>query len=225
MFIGHLALGFAAKRAAPRVSLGTLFVAVQLVDMIWPIFLLLGLEHARIDPGNTAATPLDFYDYPWTHSLLAAAVWGLLFAAVWYAKKREAGTALLLAGLVVSHWVLDWVTHRPDLPLYPDGGLKVGLGLWNSVAGTFVVEGALFAAAVAVYLKATRALDKIGRYALWAPIGFLVVVYFFNATSPPPPSVEAVAWVGQAGWLLLLWAVWADRHRAVSLGLREPGGR
>lgn len=213
MFIGHLALGFAAKRAAPELSLGTLFVAVQLVDMIWPIFLLLGIEHARIDPGNTAATPLDFYDYPWTHSLLAAVVWGLLFAALWYAKKRQPRTALLLAGLVVSHWVLDWITHRPDLPLYPGGSLKVGLGLWNSVAGTMVVEGALFAGGVAVYLKTTRALDKIGRYALWSLIGFLVLAYVVNATSPPPPSMQAVAWGGQAGWLLLLWAVWADRHR------------
>ncbi len=214
MFIGHLALGFAAKRAAPKVSLGTLFVAAQLVDMIWPIFLLLGLEHVRIAPGNTAFTPLDFYDYPWTHSLLAAVLWGALFAGVWYARKREAGTALLLAGLVVSHWVLDWVTHRPDLPLYPGGDLKVGLGLWNSVAGTLAVEGAMFAAGVAVYLKTTSALDKVGRYVTWSLIGFLVVAYALNATSPPPPSVEAIAWVGQAGWLLLLWAVWAERHRA-----------
>ncbi|MBI2403393.1 MAG: hypothetical protein HYW52_09925 [Gemmatimonadetes bacterium] len=213
MFIGHLALGFAAKRAAPKVSLGTLFVAVQLVDMIWPIFLLLGLEHVRIDPGNTALTPLDFYDYPWTHSLLAAVLWGLLFAAVWYAKKRESKTAVLLAGLVVSHWMLDWVTHRPDLPLYPGGALKVGLGLWNSVAGTVVVEGALFAAGVTIYLKTTRALDKVGQYALWALIGFLALAYVLNLASPPPPSVEAIAWAGQAGWLLLLWAVWADRHR------------
>ena len=214
MFIGHLALGFAAKRAAPQVSLGTLFVAVQLVDMIWPIFVLLGLEHVRIDPGNTRLTPLDFYDYPWTHSLLAAVVWGTLFAGVWYLRKRQLPTALLLAGLVASHWVLDWITHRPDLPLYPGGGPKVGLGLWKSVAGTVVVEGALFAGGVALYLQATRALDRVGQYALGGLIGLLVIVYILNVTSPPPPSVEAVAWVGQAGWLLLLWAAWADRHRA-----------
>ena len=134
--------------------------------MIWPIFVLLGLEHVRIDPGNTRLTPLDFYDYPWTHSLLAAVVWGTLFAGVWYLRKRQLPTALLLAGLVASHWVLDWITHRPDLPLYPGGGPKVGLGLWNSVAGTVVVEGALFAGGVALYLQATRALDRVGQYAL-----------------------------------------------------------
>lgn len=164
-------------------------------------------------PGNTRLTPLDFYHYPWTHSLPGAAVWGSLFAGVWYARKRQARTALLLAGLVVSHWVLDWVTHRPDLPLYPGGGGKVGLGLWNSIIGTVVVEGAIFAAGVALYLNTTRALDRVGRHALVGLIGFLVALYLLNLTSPPPPSPEAVAWVGQAGWLLVLWAVWADRHR------------
>ncbi len=213
MFIGHLALGFAAKRAAPNVSLGTLTLAVQLVDVVWPIFLLLGVEHVRIDPGNTAVTPLDFYDYPWTHSLLAGVVWGLLFAAIWYAKKREPKTALLLAGLVVSHWVLDWISHGPDMPLVPGGGPKLGLGLWNSIAATALVEGVMFAAGVAIYLKATRALDKIGQYALWGLIAFLGVAYVLNLTSPPPPSAEAIAWAGQVGWLLLLWAWWADRHR------------
>jgi uncharacterized membrane protein (UPF0136 family) len=177
VFIGHLALGFAAKRAAPKVSLGTLLLATQLVDMVFPIFVLLGIEHARIVPGITAVTPLDLYDYPWTHSLLAGVVWGLVFAAMWYTRKRDPKTALLLAALVV--------------------------------------EGAMFAAGVGLYLRSTRALDKTGRYALWALIGFLVLVYVLNLTSPPPPSIEAVAWVGQAGWLLLLWAVWADRHRAV----------
>ena len=214
MFIGHLALGFAAKRAAPKVSLGTLLLATQLVDMVFPIFVLLGIEHARVVPGITVVTPLDLYDYPWTHSLLAGVVWGLVFAAMWYTRKRDPKTALLLVALVVSHWVLDWITHRPDMPLYP-GGPMAGLGLWNSLVGTVVVEGAMFAAGAGLYLRSTRALDKTGRYALWALIGFLVLVYVLNLTSPPPPSIEAVAWVGQAGWLLLLWAVWADRHRAV----------
>jgi len=215
MFVGHLALGFAAKRAAPKVSLGTLVAAAQLVDMIWPILLLLGLEHARIDPGNTAVAPLDFYDYPWTHSLLMSVVWALVFAGIWYLRKRDPKVALLLGALVVSHWVLDFVTHRPDMPLYP-GGPKVGLGLWNSVAATVLVEGAMFAAGVVIYLKATRPLDRIGRFATYGLIAFLVVAYLADIFSPPPPSIQAVAWGGQAGWLLLLWAVWADRHRSVS---------
>jgi membrane-bound metal-dependent hydrolase YbcI (DUF457 family) len=213
MFIGHLALGFAAKRAAPTISLGTLTLAAQLVDVLWPIFLLLGIEHVRIDPGNTAMTPLDFYDYPWTHSLLAGVVWGALFAGVWYARQRDPRGAMLLAGLVVSHWVLDWISHAPDLPLYPGGGPKLGLGLWNSVVATAIVEGVMFAAGVALYLRGTRPRDRIGRYAAWGLIAFLVVAYALNLASPPPPSAEAIGWAGQAGWLLLLWAMWADRHR------------
>ncbi len=213
MFLGHLALGFAAKRAAPRVSLGTLVAAAQLVDLLWPLFLLLGVEHARIDPGNTAVTPLDFSYYPWTHSLLMGAVWALVFAGIWYTRKRDPGTALLLGALVVSHWVLDFISHRPDMPLFPYG-LRVGLGLWNSVAATVVVEGALFAGGVALYLRATRPLDRVGRFATYGLIGFLVLVYLANMLSPPPPSIRAVAWGGLAGWLLPLWAAWADRHRS-----------
>ena len=213
MFIGHLALGFAAKRAAPSVSLGTLTLAAQLVDALWPVFLLLGIEHVRIDPGNTAVTPLDFYDYPWTHSLLAGAFWALLFAGVWYARKRDPRTALLLAGLVVSHWVLDWISHGPDLPLYPGGGPKLDLGLWNSILATAMVEGIMFAAGVTLYFRSTRPRDKVGRYAAWGLVVFLAAVYIVNLTSPPPPSPEAIGWAGQAGWLLLLWAAWADRHR------------
>lgn len=212
MFVGHIALGFAAKRAAPGVSAGTLVMAAQFVDILWPIFLLLGLEHVRIDPGNTAVAPLDFYDYPWTHSLLMGLLWALLFAGIWYLRKRDSRVALLLGGLVVSHWVLDFITHRPDLPLYP-GGPNVGLGLWNSVAGTMVVEGGLFVAGVLIYLRATRPLDRTGRFATYGLIAFLVVAYLANIFSPPPPSVSAIAWGGQAGWLLLLWALWADRHR------------
>jgi len=212
MFVGHIALGFAAKRAAPGVSAGTLVMAAQFVDILWPIFLLLGLEHVRIDPGNTAVAPLDFYDYPWTHSLLMGLLWALLFAGIWYLRKRDSRVALLLGGLVVSHWVLDFITHRPDLPLYP-GGPNVGLGLWNSVAGTMVVEGGLFVAGVLIYLRATRPLDRTGRFATYGLIAFLVVAYLANIFSPPPPSVSAIAWGGQAGWLLLLWALWVDRHR------------
>ena len=115
MFIGHFALGFAAKRAAPGVSLGVLFAAAQLADVLWPIFVATGVEQVRIDPGNTAFTPLDFVSYPYSHSLVLLIIWGLIFAGI--AKVRlRAGFALIFA-LVVSHWVLDYITHRPDMPM------------------------------------------------------------------------------------------------------------
>jgi membrane-bound metal-dependent hydrolase YbcI (DUF457 family) len=118
---------------------------------------------------------------------------------------------VLFAG-VVSHWVLDFVTHRPDLPLWP-GGPKVGLSMWNSPAATMVVESLLFVAGVALYVRATRARDRVGSIAFAAFILFLVAIYVANATSPPPPNAEAVAWVALSAWLLPLWAWWFDAHR------------
>src|SRR5712671_4244163 len=132
MFIGHYAVGFAAKRAAPNASLGPLMAAPVLLDLLWPIFLLLGWEHVRIDPGNTAFTPLAFDSYPISHSLLMAVVWAVVFVLLTRrVSTRQASLWIALA--VVSHWVLDWITHGPDLPLLPRLGPKVGLGLWNSV--------------------------------------------------------------------------------------------
>src|SRR4026209_2583440 len=133
MFIGHFGLSFAAKRATPRVSLSVLFAAAAFADLFWPVLLALGLEQVRIDPGNTAFTPLDFVSYPYSHSLLTLIVWGAAFAAVYRMITTETGrTFTVLAALVVSHWLLDFVTHRPDMPLYP-GGPRLGLGLCNSL--------------------------------------------------------------------------------------------
>ncbi len=213
MFLGHMALGLAAKRAAPRVSLATWFVAVQLVDLIWPLMLLLGLEHVRIAPGITAFTPLDFYDYPITHSLVGGAVWAALFAGVWLVRSQNerAGAgrvAMLLAAAVLSHWVLDAASHRPDVPVLPHGPY-VGLGLWNSVPATLAVELTLFAAGLAIYLRSGASGAR--RVSFWLLIAFLIVAYFAAAFGPPPPDVRTLAWSGLALWLLVPWARWADR--------------
>jgi len=215
MFIGHFGLAFAAKRAAPSVSLGTLFLAAQLADLVWPNLVLLGVEKVEVAPGITAVTPLDFVSYPYSHSLLALALWGALFAGIHWAIKRRGGVVpWLIAGLVLSHWVLDWLTHRPDMPLLIGGGPLVGLGLWNSIPGTVVIETALFLAGVALYVRATRALDRTGTYALWGLVAFLLFISVANLMGPPPPSSLAVAWVAQSIWLLVLWGYWIDRHRS-----------
>ena len=212
MFIGHNAVGFASKSLAPRTSLGLLMAAPMLLDLLWPVFLLLDIEHVRFDAGATAFTKLDFYNYPWSHSLLMAVVWGLLFGGAYWLKTRYRRGAIVLFAGVVSHWVLDFVTHRPDLPLYP-GGPKVGLGLWNSIPGTIVVELILFAAGLALYLRATRARDRIGSIALWALVIFLLLIFAANATSTPPPDWRPIAWVGLSAILIPIWAAWIDRHR------------
>jgi len=214
MFIGHFALGFAAKRAAPRLSLATLFAAAQLADIIWPVLVAVGIEQVRIQPGITAFTPLDFVSYPYSHSLLMLLVWGALFGALCAGSTRDRRAGLVISALVVSHWVLDWITHRPDMPLYP-GSAKFGLGLWNSVSATVTVEILMFLAGVWIYARATRARDAVGRRGLSALVGFLLVIYLANAIGPPPPSVTAIEVAGIAGAVVIvLWARWVDRHRS-----------
>ena len=212
MFIGHFAVGFAAKRAAPRLSVAVLFAAAQFADLLWPVLVALGIEQVRIQPGITAFTPLDFISYPYSHSLLLLCVWGGVFGAICAAVVRDHRVWLVVFALVVSHWVLDWITHRPDMPLYP-GSAKVGLGLWNSVPATIVVEVAMFVAGVWMYTRSTRARDRTGTRAFAAFVGFLFAAYAANL-GPPPPSVAAIVWVGMAGGaVLVLWAWWFDRHR------------
>jgi membrane-bound metal-dependent hydrolase YbcI (DUF457 family) len=194
------------------VSLGSLFLAAQLLDLAWPTLLLVGVERVRIAPGVTAVTPLDFEHYPVTHSLAGAALWGLGLAALYALLTRYRRGAWVLFVLVISHWVLDLVVHRPDLPLYP-GSAKVGLGLWNSVPGTLAIEFSILLLGVLLYLRTTRALDRIGAWGFWSLVAFLAIVQLGNVFGPPPPSVAAIAWVGHAQWLLVLWGYWIDRHR------------
>jgi membrane-bound metal-dependent hydrolase YbcI (DUF457 family) len=214
MFIGHPATGFLAKRITPRTSLGWLVLAPFFLDILWPVFLLAGVEQVRIDPGNTAFTPLDFHHYPWSHSLVMAIVWSIVLGGIYRMMSKDSRGAWVVGGLVFSHWILDFVTHRPDLPLYP-GGPKVGLGLWNSVIGTVVVEGAIFIAGVVVYSRLTRARDRIGSIGWWTLIVLLVLIYAANLFGPPPPDVKAIAFVGLLLLLFPIWAWWVDRHRLV----------
>jgi hypothetical protein len=214
MFVGHFGLAFGAKKAAPTVSLGALFLACQFADLLWPLLLLLGVEQVAITPGITTVTPLDFVSYPYSHSLLMLCVWGLLIGAVYVVATRSAIAAGVTLGLlVVSHWVLDVIVHRPDMPLTPTGATRLGLDLWSSLAATFVVEFAIFGAGVYVYARATTARDRIGSIGLWALVVFLGVVMVANVLGPPPPTVSAIAWAAQAMWLLVLWGYWIDRHR------------
>jgi hypothetical protein len=214
MFIGHFGLGFAAKRVAPRVSLGTAFLAAQFLDLLWPAFLLLGIESVRIAPGATAVTPLIFEHYPISHSLVAAIGWGLGLGAVYALIRNNMRGAILVAALVVSHWLLDLIVHVPDLPLTPGMDTVVGLGLWQSKAATLAVEVPIFAAGVWLYATSTRATDKVGSYGLMGLVGFLALIHAGNLLGPPPPNVTAIAWVGQAQWLLVAWAYWVDEHRS-----------
>ena len=224
MFIGHYAVALAAKKVAPKVSLGTLFIAAQLVDMLWPALLLLGVEHVRIDPGNTPVTPLDFYDYPISHSLIGAILWSCVLGILFFALRKNRRNAFIVGLVVFSHWILDLLTHRPDLPLSFCGGPYFGLGLWYSLPGTLVAEFLLFAIGIALYVRTTKAKDKVGSIGFWTLAVVLGVTYLSNLFGPPPPDVSLIAVAGNALWLFVLWAYWVDMHREVRSSLGPDKG-
>ena len=213
MFIGHFGLAMATKKVAPRVSLGTTIFAAEFLDAVWPLLVFAGVERFEIVPGITKITPLDFTHYPWSHSLAMAALWGALFGFTYWLFRRRVREAVIVGALVVSHWFLDWLVHRPDLPLYPGDPDRHGLGLWNSVPVTLVLEFGLFAAGIYLFLGSSRALDRTGSIAFWLLVAVLVVSYLGAAFGPPPPSVTAVAASSLIGYLMVAWGWWIDRHR------------
>ncbi|HEY3113863.1 MAG TPA: metal-dependent hydrolase [Gemmatimonadaceae bacterium] len=214
MFLGHYGVAFAAKRSAPRTSLGALTFAAEFLDELWPILLLFGVEQVRIVPGLMTMTPLDFTYYPFSHSLVMAIVWGILIGVAYFLLRRYGRAAWIVAVLVLSHWFLDVPVHRPDLPLWPGASSpKVGWGLWNSVPATYVIELAIYALGIAVYLRATRARDRIGSWGLWAYVLVLAII-FVTSNGSPPPSERALAWTALGIWLFVPWAWWVDKHRA-----------
>ena len=216
MFIGHFGVALVAKKFSPRTSLGMLFFAAQFLDLIWPIFLLLGLEHVRIAPGITRMSPFDFYDYPISHSLVTAAGWSLLVGGIYYAARRRLIDAAVVGLAVLSHWVLDFLVHRPDLPLWP-GGPKVGLGLWNNWVAEIAIEVAIFAAGIWIYTTVTRARDGVGRYAFWALMALLFFGWASTLSGAPPSDARSMAWFALIMWIFVPWAWWADQHREATL--------
>jgi len=216
MFIGHYAVGFAAKKVAPKTSLAWFVAGATLLDLLFPLFLILGWENARFVPAESPFLRISLDNYPWTHSLLMAVVWSVGFGALCWLVTRARGAALLAGAAVFSHWVLDFITHRPDMPLLPGGAARVGLGLWYSTAGTVAVEGLMFVAGVWLYAGATRAKDGVGRWAWWGLVAFLALSYGGDLLSSGHPDPRVFAWVGLVlGWLLVAWAGWVDKHRDV----------
>src|SRR5918999_627568 len=224
MLLGHYGAAFAAKRYAPRTSLGVFNLAAQLLDELWPIFVLVGLETVRVAPGVLAANPLEFVHYPITHSLLGAIGWSVLLGGLYYAMRRDQRSAVVVGLLVLSHWFLDLPMHAPDLPLWPGSDVKVGLGAWRSIPLTIAIELGVFVPGLIIYQRTTRAKDWIGRWGMWAMVIALLAIFFSGFTSPPPESERAVA-VGALGlWLFVPWGYWVDRHRRGGPGAGGGGG-
>ena len=213
MFVGHLAVAFGAKTVEPKIPLGVAVAGALALDLLWPVLLLLGFETVRVHPNDTAFTHLAFDSYPWSHSLLMVVLWSSLAAL---AGRRFLGSwrvGAVTGALVLSHWVLDVITHRPDLPLWPAGPM-LGFGLWNSIWATFAVEGALLGVGVFLYLKHTVAKDAIGTWALFSLLLVSTLIWATQPWAPVPPNPRVVAWAALVLWLLLPWSHWVDQHHA-----------
>lgn len=203
-------------------SLGVLFAAAVLIDLLWPILLLLGIEHAEIDPGNTATTPIAFTDYPFSHSLLMVAIWSLVVGFLYLKLTKDHKGARWVGALVLSHWFLDLLTHQPDLPLYP-GGPELGMGLWNLKWLTLLIELSIFVVGFSMYKRVTHAKIPFGRFGMWFLFFLLAVLHLVNLFAPPPPNIHAVAVAGNLQWLFVIFAFFVDKHRRLATSKMAAG--
>lgn len=218
MFIGHFGAGLAGKKIAPGPSLGTLFLAAQFLDLVWPVLLIFGIEKVKIVPGLTSTNPLSFTFYPYTHSLFMVLIWSILIGGIYYYFRKNIKSALVVGTLVLSHWLLDLIVHIPDLPIFPGSDFKVGFGLWNSTVLTIIVESLIFLAGIYLYLSSTSAVNRKGSIGFWSLIIFLALIYAVNIIGPPPPDAEAIGYAGLLQWLFIPWAYWIDRNRKSNSG-------
>jgi hypothetical protein len=218
MFIGHFGLSFAAKKAAPKVSLVTLFIATQFVDLLWPFLLVFHVEKVAIVPGYTKTNALDFLYFPYTHSLLMGVVWGVVVGGIYQLVKRDSRGALVIGLCVLSHWFFDLIVHRTDLPLTPFGDYKVGFGLWNHVALTLIVEFTIFLAGAYIYATFTRAKNKIGKWMLRILVILLLAVQLANTFGPAPSDSIMKLFVSFISLMVIILALayWVDKNRELA---------
>jgi hypothetical protein len=225
MILGHYAVGLAAKKWAPKTSLGTLLAAALWLNLVWTIFCFMGLERFNVSPNIIRMMPLEFNDYGLSHSLTMAAAWGVGWAIVMLILKRDEKTAWITGALVASAWVLDYIVHRQDLAFTPSYHNKyLGLGLWGYPWAAILLEAVLFGAGIWFYLKSTRALNSQGRFGFWAGVAILAVL-FIGATYLGLHSSEAqqiikmpfnqsvVLTASLVQFVFVGWGYWIDRHR------------
>ncbi len=217
MLVGHVAVGLVGKRIEPKLSLGTLVLAAVLPDLLWGVFLLVGIDHVQFIPGRGAANYLVATDIAWSHGLVTGAVWAALLATAYYWRRRYPRGAVVLVITVLSHWVLDFVSHRPDMPLAPGVPARFGLGLWASVPATLAVEGSLWALALMIYVRATRARNLGAHFLLWIVAAILTLMWYNNIAGPPPPNPKTAPIASLVLFTLIVaWAYGMNRLRPAS---------
>ncbi|KAA3633518.1 MAG: hypothetical protein DWP97_08970 [Calditrichaeota bacterium] len=219
MFIGHYGVGFALKKFDSILSLGWLFIAVQLVDIFWTILIFFGIERVEIVPGITEANPLDFVYYPFTHSLVAFIIWSLIVGLIVYFGKIKSSLSkkslsLLLGFGVFSHFILDLLVHRPDIPLMGTDSIKLGIGLWNYSALAYILEMVIFIGGVFIYFKSKKQFIKSKKIGLYIFTILLLVINLANLYGPPPENTQMIAVVGFISYILFAsFGFWVDSEK------------
>src|ERR1051326_8689483 len=215
MLVGHFAVGLMAKRFEPSISLGTLVLAAMLADLLWCVFLLAGIENVQLKPGMGAGNYFAAADIAMSHSLLMDMVWAGLLAAAYFWRHHYPRAAWILFGAVLSHWLLDWISHRPDMPLAPGSHALFGLGLWTSIPATVIVEGGFWLLAVILYARATHPKTRTGVYAYWSVVGLLTLAWYNNIAGPPPRNPQTVPIASFIFFSLVVgWAYRMNRVRS-----------
>ena len=219
MFIGHYGIGFALKKVEPGLSLGLLIFGAIMLDILFGVFLLAGVEHAKIVPGATVVSPFEFYDYPLSHSALGAVILATAASLAYWRwptgdRKKRKRPAFVLAAAIFSHFILDVISHTPDMTLFGNNSPGLGLSLWNSLAGTMIVEMGLLLIGIVLYMSATHSVSSSGKYGLALLVLMLIVFFIANIFGPPPPDMISVAVTMTAGQLALVaLAFWVDKNR------------
>jgi membrane-bound metal-dependent hydrolase YbcI (DUF457 family) len=213
MLVGHLAVGLVAKRVEPRISLGTCVLAVMLADLLVFPLMIAGIEHFDVVSGVESNRVIG-RNIVYSHSLLMDAIWGTLLAAAYFLRRHSLRGAWILWLAVLSHWLLDLVSHRPDMPLAPGIGVVLGLGLWNSIPLTLIVEGGFWLLAIVLYVRATRAKRRAGVYLFWGGIALITLVWYGNINNGMDPDPVKAGVGGLVLFsLLVAWAYLSNRLR------------
>ncbi len=217
MFVGHYAASLALKKFEKRASLGVLFLAVQFVDILFFPFVLLGIERVNIVENFTQSTHFELEYMPYTHSLLASLLWaGAAYVVFRWVIVKKNSVALVVALAVFSHWLFDLIVHTPDLPLWSDTSLKLGLGLWNNAIATFALEAGLLLSALWLYLRSTSATTAVGKYGMGVFVVFLLLVNVVNIFGPPmgDSKLGLAIFALTSYFLFAAAAFWLDTRRS-----------
>ena len=223
MLVGHFAVALAAKRIEPAISVGTLVLAAMLADLLWCILMFAGIEHVQLKPGIGAANYFVASDIGLSHSLLMDGLWSALLTAGYFLMRRNLRAAWVIFGVVLSHWLLDWISHRPDMPLSPGLHKYFGLALWSSIPAAIIIEGGFWAVAVILYARATRPKRRIGAYLYWTVVAVLTLAWYNNLAGPPPPNPHTIPFSSLLFFSLAVgWAYWMNRLRPLRPSLSGP---